>query len=552
VTEARKDITMTEEEYREKVMGCWLGKNIGGTLGMPMEWERKPNNVSYYTHDITGEPLPNDDLDIQILWLLALEDCGFPVDAKILGSYFNEFMIFTHAEYGTAKANLRAGLQPPVSGSYNNAFRDSCGSYIRSDIWACIFPGEPEKAASCAFEDAIVDHGGGEGVYAEVFMAALESAAFYIRDIRVLIRIGLSYIPETCAVSKAVRDAVRTYDEGMSEADSRTYIMQHYIGHLEWHAISREDEEKGYADGPMGWDVPSNLMIIIYGLLFGGGDYEKAMCTAVHYGEDTDCTAGTIAALYGIMEGRSVFAEKWVKPVGGKIVTVSIDPFRMGSRIPATLDEMTDRVMKIRARAHAGAGAGNVALCLQGTAADTSPEGCVKDGSAGPADAEDPEDADRFLAAPWFLDLYDDMDCVRYFFEDLHVRLDYCGSPVIEAGKAKKIRFILSDTSHAVTSDRLNVYLYARDGAEIAPQREQSVFLTMAHMGSGISEIYYEISAERPLRPVYRFVAEFIFEDSKNNKVMDVPFVLLSESGRALPVRWEKRGPAATPNLPRI
>ena len=122
---------MDLKEYRDRVSGCWLGKNIGGTLGMPMEWERKKNNVTYYTHDITGEPLPNDDLDIQILWLLALEEKGIDVDAKVLGEYFNEYMIFTHAEYGTAKTNLRAGLQPPVSGSFNNSFKDSCGSYIR-------------------------------------------------------------------------------------------------------------------------------------------------------------------------------------------------------------------------------------------------------------------------------------------------------------------------------------------------------------------------------------------------------------------------------------
>lgn len=31
---------MNKEEFRSKVYGCWMGKNIGGTLGMPMEWER--------------------------------------------------------------------------------------------------------------------------------------------------------------------------------------------------------------------------------------------------------------------------------------------------------------------------------------------------------------------------------------------------------------------------------------------------------------------------------------------------------------------------------
>ena len=180
-----------------------------------------------------------------------LEDKGIHIDAKMLGEYFNEFMIFTHAEYGTAKTNLRTGFLPPVSGSFNNDFKDSCGSYIHSEIWACLFPGYPELAASYAFEDAIVDHGDGEGVYAEVFIAALESAAFYEYDTRKLIDIGLSYIPKDCAVSQAIHQAIATYEQGMTPEETRDYIMQHFIGHLEWHYISEEDEKKGYANGKM-------------------------------------------------------------------------------------------------------------------------------------------------------------------------------------------------------------------------------------------------------------------------------------------------------------
>ena len=26
------------EDYRRRMLGCWIGKNVGGTLGMPMEW----------------------------------------------------------------------------------------------------------------------------------------------------------------------------------------------------------------------------------------------------------------------------------------------------------------------------------------------------------------------------------------------------------------------------------------------------------------------------------------------------------------------------------
>ena len=512
---------MNIETYRDKVSGCWLGKNIGGTLGMPMEWERSKHNITYYTHDIDGDPLPNDDLDIQILWLIALEQEGIQIDAKVLGEYFNQYMIFTHGEYGTAKTNLRAGLQPPVCGSFHNSFKDSCGSYIRADLWACLFPGNPQMAVKYAFEDAIVDHGDGEGVYAEVFIAALESAAFYETDIRRLIAIGLSYIPDTCAVSRVVRDAIKTYDEGMTLEESREYIMQNYIGHLEWHAISEEDEKKGYANGAMGYDVPSNIMIVIYGLLFGKGDFDTCVCTAVNYGEDTDCTAGTIAALYGIMYGKDIFAEKWVKPIGNKIVTISIDPFLMYGKIPKTIEELTDRVLALHEKAYA-----QLALT----------EWVDED----------------FFAKSYDLNLFDEMKTVRYQFPGLNVRLDYCGDPTISAEEPKKIRFILSNTSKSITADRVNVYLYTREGCLVAPQNEQSVFLTMGHMGDGIREIEYEITVEAPIKPIYHFVAEFIFEESKNNHAMEVPFVLLSESGTTLPVKWEKRGPAVTPNLPRI
>ena len=134
----------------------------------------------------------------------------------------------------------------------------------------------------------------------------------------------------------------------------------------------------------------------------------------------------------------------------------------------------------------------------------------------------------------------------------LNVRVDYCGDPVITRDEPKKIKFILSNTSKSVTSDRINVYLYNREGCTVLPQNEASVFLTMAHMGAGIKELEYEICAEGPLKPVYRFAAEFTYEENKNRRVMYVPVVLVSETGTVREVKWEKKGPRGTNNLPRI
>ena len=38
------------EDYRRRMLGCWIGKNVGGTLGMPMEWNRQPNDVGIVGH----------------------------------------------------------------------------------------------------------------------------------------------------------------------------------------------------------------------------------------------------------------------------------------------------------------------------------------------------------------------------------------------------------------------------------------------------------------------------------------------------------------------
>ena len=148
--------------------------------------------------------------------------------------------------------------------------------------------------------------------------------------------------------------------------------------------------------------------------------------------------------------------------------------------------------------------------------------------------------------------IYREMNVVRFEFPGLNIRLDYCGDPVLHRGEPKKIKFVLSNKSKYVTSDRVNVYLYGREGCEILPQKEQNIFLSMAHMGDGIRELEYEILVEEPLRASYRFVAEFVFEENKNNCPMEVPFVLLSEAGQTVPVVWEKKGPACTPNLPRV
>jgi hypothetical protein len=53
---------MIIENYREKVMECWPGKVVGGTLGQPYEGCDRPLNLTCY-----DPAIPNDDLDLQFM-----------------------------------------------------------------------------------------------------------------------------------------------------------------------------------------------------------------------------------------------------------------------------------------------------------------------------------------------------------------------------------------------------------------------------------------------------------------------------------------------------
>ncbi len=319
------------EEFRDKVSGCWTGKNIGGTLGAPVEGIQEMNEINFYTQELSGAPVPNDDLDLQLVWLQAIEENGiYEVTPRLLGEYWMNHISASWNEYGVCKANIANGLYPPLSGSCNNeTWKNSNGAWIRSELWACLFPGDPDEALRFAWMDACADHYG-EGIYAEMFTVAIESAAFIENDMRELIRIGLSKIPPDSQVAQSIRLVCEQYDKGTDFRSARQTVVR--------------------ANAATGWfQAPMNLGFLIIGLLYGEGDFGKSCCLTVNCGDDTDCTAATAGAILGIINGRSGIPEHWIEPIGETIVTCAISTF--GMDVPGTLSELTDRVIRLAKQA---------------------------------------------------------------------------------------------------------------------------------------------------------------------------------------------------------
>jgi len=126
---------MNKEIYYEKVYGCWIGKSIGGSIGTPFEGRKEFIELNYKYPD---EILANDDLDLQLVWLDILKKKGIKTNSQDLAEGWKNNITYPFDEYGVAKANLKLGLKPPITGIYNNWFKNCMGAPIRSEIWACI------------------------------------------------------------------------------------------------------------------------------------------------------------------------------------------------------------------------------------------------------------------------------------------------------------------------------------------------------------------------------------------------------------------------------
>jgi len=327
---AMDKIILGREEYRDKVYACWLGKNIGGTLGAPWECHRYPHALDFY-EPLPSKAAPNDDLDLQLIWLKMLEEQGTDPALPWFAEYWNRYgASYPWNEYGFFMRNYSRGLKPPVAGCFENYFVDEMGSPIRSEIWACLLPGDPQAAARMAWKDSAVDHAGGEGTYGEMFWAAIESAAFVEKDPMTLLRLGLSMIPISSHIARAVREVIWCHENGQTWGQARERIS-HRFGHIQ----------------PCN-AIPNHGFTVI-GWLYGK-DFGDKLCKAVNCGYDTDCTGATLGSVLGILGGTAGIPKKWVEPIGTDIV---VHKFTRNFTPPKNLMELTDRTVAVAEKAMA-------------------------------------------------------------------------------------------------------------------------------------------------------------------------------------------------------
>jgi len=355
-TFARRELT--KEELTDKIRGAWFGRICGCLLGIPVEGMRTNELVPFLTEsgnypmhryilstDVTDEvrekytyrisPRAFVDRMSHTPWD---DDTNYTVLAQVIvEQYTRDFTPYDVSRawlkyqpkdsYCTAErvafCNFVKGYIPPDSAEYKNCAREWIGAQIRGDYFGYINPGNPELAADMAWRDASISHVK-NGIYGEMYVAAMLACAAVTDSIEDIICGGLAEIPATSRLYEAVSTLLCAYHSGVDQKACFASIHEKYDEHKRYEYIH----------------TITNALVVTASLLYGKGDYGKSVCMAVETGYDTDCNAATVGSILGMRGGYGCIGEEWTKPVGGKLDTTI---FGIGT---LAIDEAVERTIK--------------------------------------------------------------------------------------------------------------------------------------------------------------------------------------------------------------
>ena len=359
--------TLTDAQYYEKVHGAWVGAVVAGALGMTVEhlpqgevkpflegldqWplteyiktrHPKKRRRPSYTQDDWGPTGfgPDDDTLYQVANLMLLEEKGPDITSQDIADFWlSHFSVFEAKNCGRAvrvtEKLLKEGVKPPESGQHE--FGEFMGGQMKGEFWGYLLPGNPEAAAEYGRIDGQVGFHT-DGLYGEMFMAALTAEAFFESDPTKLLEAGLAAIPADCDYAMCIRDV------------------------MSWHTQFPDDWEKAQDQINAKWgpeqeklrNVFPNNAINALALLYGDGDFDKTIAIAVMAGWDTDTNAADVGPVLGIVYGRDSISDKWTDPIANILRT------DVKGAEELKIDELSRRTVEMGKKMTAAKSAGKV------------------------------------------------------------------------------------------------------------------------------------------------------------------------------------------------
>lgn len=336
----------------DRMRGAWLGRAVGNTLGKPVEGLTR-REVEVYLRaagqwPLTGylpllDPLPagvprlhpsapiatagrftdvprDDDIDWTILNLHLLERHGRAITTEQIAAGWLDRMPFTqtYTAERAAYRNLIQGLRAPATATTRNPYREWIGALIRGDAFGMVSPGDPGEAARLALVDARLSHVA-NGLYGELWAAALVAAALAAEDVRRALEHSLGVVPTGSRLAEVVRSVLRLHATGAGHEAALDWV---------------DEELGGYS-----WVHTLNNAALIAIALLWGRTFIEAVGISIAGGRDTDSTTATVGCVYGALHGASGIPAELIPATPLRVRSAVRDFDRI------TIDELVNRTL---------------------------------------------------------------------------------------------------------------------------------------------------------------------------------------------------------------
>jgi len=321
----------------DRMLGAWQGRCVGCALGKPIEGMMSPLNglsskerIKTYLTAISPEEYPirgyipaaspasqqtgeascppstrekiafmetDDDIRYTIIAQRVMMEQGSGFASYDVAQAWMNYLGYWHVCTAETQAyrnmviryrfpwarNLIMAIDWDWVATHHNPYREWIGAQIRADSWGYAAPGNPELAADFAWRDARLSHVK-NGIYGEMFCAAMIAAGFAIADPLKVVEAGLAQIPSRSRLYKDMRETVEI-------------CREHGFLAMEFEAVLDKIYARFGHYNPV--HTNNNAALVVAALLLGQDDFEKAIGIAVMGGWDTDCNGAQRSAPSG-------------------------------------------------------------------------------------------------------------------------------------------------------------------------------------------------------------------------------------------------------------
>lgn len=355
----------SKAQFSDRLRGGFLGRVAGCMLGKPFEgvdrasiqiyaeetgnwplraYQRKPTTaelrrilrrkplrplkswqLTFYIDVCDGFP-SDDDINYTVLGMEVMRRHGANFTALDMASLWAQQLpvLATCTAERAAFNHFLEGWLPPRSAARRNPYREWIGAQIRADFFGYAAPGNPARAAEWAWRDASISHVK-NGIYGEMWVAAMLAAAYVLTDWPAIIRAGLAQIPHRSRLHAGIEHILALHAAGVPHDEVVNGI------HREWNELTVH-----------GWvHTISNAQVVAAALLYGRDDYATTIALAVAAGFDTDCNGATCGSLWGVRHGAGALPARWLRPLRNKLKT------NLADYASQPLDQMAERMVTV-------------------------------------------------------------------------------------------------------------------------------------------------------------------------------------------------------------